>query len=748
MEERVSKMRKLFVLLLVFCSFKAAALPFPDLHFAVEFDAPRSDSAGRYLGGTEVLWLVPHKGLLYAGTGFWRADPAVINRRGAAVLVKRRAGGEWELFHSFGPEYLRVDALASLTFTSDAEGRELERPLSILTAGVSDRLRPSDVTVWTFRSGVGEGNPEPAVLETDVPIRDAYVRQLFSYKDTETGVHYAFAAAASGALYRAALHRIEDGGGYRLLWEKKPELPALPESVRIHSWTTANGDLYISRGVIPGKPGAGGLFRRRNGSSPSWEHIWEWELAAPGDKPGLRGITAVPAAPGEKRQVIIGALESTGRIYRIDPERKTAKVDFDFKQYFTEKWGSLGGGATIAAYNDMPSMVNPSDGREEVLLIGLWVNHPKRGDPPYNGSRLLIRHEDGSYEVREIFDPALPVPKGEELRGARSIALSPFPEEHGRVFYVGGFDAGGAGRKHETAWIYRADTGSGSPSRTAAGEQSPSAGSLQKTTERYRILPGVSEELHSLDIYTEEGRENRPVIIYVHGGGWHQGDKQNVRNKDDFFLSNGFVFVSVNYRLSPPCPPCETDNPDRVKHPDHAEDVAYAVRWVYDHIAEYGGDPNRIILCGHSAGAHLVSLIGCNERFVNRTGLSLHDIAGVISLDSAVFDLPWLLEVTRIEELYTNCFGNEAGALEDASPALHIRGGKGIPPFLLIHQDKQLRKEVNVRFQRSLDDAGVYTERRGLPYSHAEINAFLGGGEDGEYNRIVIDFIEKVLKTR
>jgi acetyl esterase/lipase len=743
-------MKKIFsTLLLLLCLHLLPALPFPDIRFTVEFDAPRSDSAGNYLGGSEILWLVPHQGKLFAGTGFWREEPAVIKRSGAAVLVKRRSGGEWELFHSFGPEYLRVDALASLSFTTDAEGRKLDEPVSILAAGVSDRLRPSDVTVWTFPPGAEEELAEPAVLETDVPLRDAYVRQLFSYKDPETGVHYAFAAAASGALYRAALHRAaaEPGAGYRLQWEKEPELPAHPKSVRIHSWTVANGDFYISRGVVPGEPGAGGLFRRRNGSRPSWELIWEWDLDSPSDKPGLRGITAVPAAPGEKRQVIIGALESSGRIYRIDPEQETAQVEFDFKRYFTEEWGSLGGAATIAAYNDMTAMVNPFDTGEEVLLIGLWINHPQRSLPPYNGSRLLIRHEDGAYEVREIFDPAVPVPPGEELRGARSIALSPFPEEAGRVFYVGGFDAGGAGRKHETAWIYRGEIAAGSEYERPASLSRVSSTAGKKTTERYRILPGVPEDLNSLDIYTQEGFENRPVIVYVHGGGWHQGDKKNIREKDTFFLENGYVFVSVNYRLSPPCPPCDTDNPDRIKHPAHVEDTAYALRWVYDHIAEYGGDPNRIVLCGHSAGAHLVSLIGTNERFLNRAGLVLRDLAGVISLDSAAFDLPWLLEVTRIEELYTNCFGEEAAVLEDASPALHIEAGKDIPPFLLIHQQRELREEINVRFQAPLEEAGIYTERYGFPYSHAQINALVGG-VDGEYNRIILDFLETVLRSR
>lgn len=101
-------------------------------------------------------------------------------------------------------------------------------------------------------------------------------------------------------------------------------------------------------------------------------------------------------------------------------------------------------------------MVDPRDGKQ-LLLIGLWVNHPHDTTPPFNGSYYLVRHPDGRYEWARIFDYEHPLPEGDELKAARCIAPSPFSGEAGRVFYFGGYDAGGRLRKHNTAWIYRGE---------------------------------------------------------------------------------------------------------------------------------------------------------------------------------------------------------------------------------------------------------------------------------------------------
>src|SRR4051812_30982781 len=109
-----------------------------------------------------------------------------------------------------------------------------------------------------------------------------------------------------------------------------------------------------------------------------------------------------------------------------------------------------------------------------------------------------------------------------------------------------------------------------------------------------RNIPYVdkADERQVLDVYSPPRAKNLPVVFWIHGGGWQTGDKTDVQVKPQYFMDKGFVFVSTNYRLLP-----------AVDMATIVRDVAKAVRWVHDHIAEHGGDPERILVMGHSAGA-------------------------------------------------------------------------------------------------------------------------------------------------
>src|SRR6266851_5939819 len=120
-----------------------------------------------------------------------------------------------------------------------------------------------------------------------------------------------------------------------------------------------------------------------------------------------------------------------------------------------------------------------------------------------------------------------------------------------------------------------------------------------------------------LDVLRPKGLEDRPVVLFVHGGAWMIGDKclfGLYRNFGRFLAKNGIVAVMINYRLSPD-----------VKHPEHIKDVARAFAWTRRHVKDYGGDPDRIFLCGHSAGGHLVSLLATNEAYLQDESLKLQD---------------------------------------------------------------------------------------------------------------------------
>ena len=148
----------------------------------------------------------------------------------------------------------------------------------------------------------------------------------------------------------------------------------------------------------------------------------------------------------------------------------------------------------------------------------------------------------------------------------------------------------------------------------------------------YTKVEGAEPKLTSLDVYAPENAKNCPVMVWVHGGGWARGDKAQVANLPVAFLREGFVLVSVNYRLAP-----------QVKFDAQAQDVAAAIAWVHKHAKEYGGDPSRMFTMGHSAGAHLVALVGTDESYLRAQGLSLAALRGVVPLDTEVYERIFVL---------------------------------------------------------------------------------------------------------
>lgn len=244
----------------------------------------------------------------------------------------------------------------------------------------------------------------------------------------------------------------------------------------------------------------------------------------------------------------------------------------------------------------------------------------------------------------------------------------------------------------------------------------------------YAEMPGVDANLQSLDIYVPEpvpdAASSMPVVIWVHGGGWRIGDKTyHMQDKPALFTGAGYCLVGVNYRLSPTSP---SDDPGRIMYPVHEQDVAAAIAWVYAHIGEYGGDPNRIVLLGHSAGAHLVAIVSTDESFLHDHGLPLTVIKGVIPLDTEGYDIPSTMAVFS-NDIYLNAFGDDPLVWAAASPINHIAAGKGIPPFLLVSRGKAFRQGMCADFEAALTAAGVgATILDASVYTHAEVNRRLG----------------------
>lgn len=259
----------------------------------------------------------------------------------------------------------------------------------------------------------------------------------------------------------------------------------------------------------------------------------------------------------------------------------------------------------------------------------------------------------------------------------------------------------------------------------------------------YKQLKDTDVKLLSLDIYTSSNtQQKKPVVIYFHGGAWCMGDKsRNMKDKVALFQDLGYVFVSANYRLSPF--PARPNDKDRVKFPVHNQDVASAIKWVYDSISKYGGDPLKIAIMGHSAGAHLVSLTGTNATFLEEAGLKLSNIAGVISLDTACYDVPEMLKWERGTRLYLNAFGDDPQENRSASPVWQVSQEKGAPSFFIVKRGSVARRKEAENFIQKLRENNIKVKVVDAgQYSHGGVNNAIGSAEDEVITPALIQFFK------
>jgi len=261
-----------------------------------------------------------------------------------------------------------------------------------------------------------------------------------------------------------------------------------------------------------------------------------------------------------------------------------------------------------------------------------------------------------------------------------------------------------------------------------------------KKTVQYKSIEGIEENLLSLSVYYTEQQTNRPVIIYIHGGGWSIGDKdQKLENKLNLFNELDYVFVSVNYRLSPF--PFEINNPDRIQYPAHNIDIADTIKWVYEHIATYGGNPEKIALIGHSAGAHLVALTGTNSHFLQDVGLSLNTIKGVAVIDTQGYDIPNQVNNGDNKNMYLNAFGNDETLNREASPLFNLLVDQNYPNFFIAKRGSAQRIAYADEFITALQNIGITTfEVNGSVYNHSEINNAIGAENESLITDPLKDF--------
>lgn len=247
----------------------------------------------------------------------------------------------------------------------------------------------------------------------------------------------------------------------------------------------------------------------------------------------------------------------------------------------------------------------------------------------------------------------------------------------------------------------------------------------QKTVSSSNNVAYGNGPLEKLDVYYPKDRSkgNLPIVVFLHGGGWSIGDKRQHGSKGALFAHNGIIFVNANYGLAP-----------EVVHPEQVLDVAKAIKYAVDHAQEWGGDPERIFLMGHSAGAHLVDLVATNQRFLQEVGVKPTSIKGVISLDTASLDLlkrtqEESMEGKHVGAMIEQAFGKSSEMLKDGSPTLNIHKGAYYPPFLMYCGERRRSCiEQHKEFAHQLKNVGAKVAVKPVPLSHRDINLAAGDG--------------------
>lgn len=260
----------------------------------------------------------------------------------------------------------------------------------------------------------------------------------------------------------------------------------------------------------------------------------------------------------------------------------------------------------------------------------------------------------------------------------------------------------------------------------AATRRDDRPGTLPAGVRRIEDIAYGSDPAQRLDAYVP-AHPTGDAVLLVHGGGWRRGDKDSrkvVDNKLADWSARGMVVVSVDYRLLPEADPVT-----------QAADVAAALAYAQRHAREWGADPLRFVLAGHSAGAHLVALLDADPALARAHGAGAW--RGTIALDSAALDVTKIMQ-SRHPSLYDDAFGTDPAYWRAASPTLQLT--RDAAPILLVCSTERASSCDQARgFAGAAHRLRVRGEVLPEALSHGEINDKLG--LPGAYTDAVDRFI-------
>jgi len=244
-----------------------------------------------------------------------------------------------------------------------------------------------------------------------------------------------------------------------------------------------------------------------------------------------------------------------------------------------------------------------------------------------------------------------------------------------------------------------------------------------------------SHQRQRVDIYEPEGVvEPLPLILFVHGGGWRTGDNKYVQGKPAFYNEKGYYFASTGYRLLP-------DHPVE----DQAADIGAALQSLVGQAGSIGFDPSRVVIMGHSSGAHLAALVASDPKYAGDAFVS---IKGAVLLDSAGYDVVQHLEDADFgtKRVYQDAFGYVQERQRALSPITHA-GAPDAPNWLALYVDgraetqKQAQSFVSALVEEGASASALHIEGT----DHSRLSREIGTEAGAAQTEAIDAFLKQVV---
>ncbi len=259
---------------------------------------------------------------------------------------------------------------------------------------------------------------------------------------------------------------------------------------------------------------------------------------------------------------------------------------------------------------------------------------------------------------------------------------------------------------------------------------------INKTKILKNIAYGSSPQ-QVMDVYLPAkqptGQLPAPLIVMVHGGAWTTGDKNNaavVKNKVAYWSKQNWIFISLNYRLVPD-----------VTLQQQTQDIAQALIYIQKQAPHWHADPKRLVLMGHSAGAHLVSLLSTRPLWLTSKPQPWQV---TVALDSAAYNVETIMQ-TRHTRFYDQAFGSQSSNWKALSPIHQLH--QTLPAFLAVCSTIRPNQPCTQaqQFIQQAQKFGTKAQLLPVPLSHREINTSLG--QHNSYTQAVNQFIQSYSST-